>query len=409
MRILLVTHYFEPDSGAAAVRLTRLAKFLSQRGHEVTVLTTMPHYPAGRIDDAYKGRWTITEDRDGLHVIRAWLWATPSSSISRRLISQLSFMFSAALRGLRIQRPDAILIEAQPVFTSLAGLFISRMLRVPYVLNVSDFWPEYLLAVGALKESSPIYRLFYWLVNLTFRGAAQITTLYPPLSENVVSRIGQAEKVHTIYNAVDLQRFRPGLDASAFRQRHNLGDEKLVTFIGTFGTHIDFETMLDVAAYFNQRSDVRFVFIGTGGQREKVAERLAQGNLSNSHWIGWTDHADMPLAWSASYIAFWAIHDHELYRNILQSKTYEAMASGTPMAIAVEGITTDIIGRSNSGLTVPFKDTNGLIAAITRLLDDENLRVQFAQSARAYAEANFDPEKVADAYESVLKTAARKP
>jgi glycosyltransferase involved in cell wall biosynthesis len=302
----------------------------------------------------------------------------------------------------RIPCPDVVLIESQPVFTSLAGMFISRMLRVPYVLNVSDFWPEYLLAVGAVKEDSLIYRTFFKLVNMTFRRAAQIITLYPPLSENVESRIGQAEKIHTIYNAVDLDQFCPGLDTAAFRQQHDLGDAKLVTFIGTFGTHIDFETMMDVATHFNQRQDVRFVFIGTGGQRERVTERLAQGDLSNSRWIGWIDHADMPLAWNASYIAFWAIHNHELYRNILQSKTYEAMASGTPMAIAVEGITTDIIARSQSGLTVPFKDQQGLIAAIERLLDNPNLRNELSQSARAYAEQHFDPNKVAAAYESVL-------
>jgi colanic acid biosynthesis glycosyl transferase WcaI len=408
MRILIVTHYFEPDSGAAAVRLSRLARLLHQRGHDVTVLTTMPHYPQGHISDAYRGKWSIVENRDGLRVIRAWLWATPSPKISRRLLGQMSFMVTAALRGLSLPRPDVVLIESQPVFTSLAGWFVSFAKRTPYVLNVSDFWPEYLLAVGAVKENSLIYRLFYRLVNWTFRGAKQIITLYPPLSENVESRIGQGQKIHTIYNAVDLQRFRPGLDTTMFRQQHSLGDAKLVSFIGTFGTHIDFETMLDVAAHFNNRSDVQFVFIGTGGQKGRVAERLEQGDISNSSWVGWVDHQDMPLAWNASYITFWAIHDHELYRSILQSKTYEAMASGVPMVIAVEGITVDILQRSNAGLTVAFKDKAGLIANIERMLGDEELRNQQSQAARTYAEQHFDPEKVADAYISVLETAAKR-
>lgn len=408
MRILLVTNYFEPDQGAAAVRLTRLAIKLQERGHQVTVLTSLPNYPQGRILDGYRGRWTVIENRDGVRVMQVWMWATPSPKISRRLISQLSFMLTAALRGLFVPRPDVILIESQPVFTSLAGVFLSRVKRVPYALNVSDFWPEYLLAVGALKESSPIYKLFYWLVNLTFKGARRITTLYPPLSDNITRRIGQGEKITTIYNAVDLQRFRPGLNTQAFRQQHDLGDEKLVMFVGTFGTHIDFDTMMDVAAHFNDREDARFVFVGTGGQRERVAQRLAQGDLSRSKWIGWIDHADMPVAWNAAYIAFWAIHDHELYRNILQSKTYEAMACGTPMAIAVEGITVDIMQRSGAGLTVPFKDKAGLIDAITRFLDNEDLRRGCSESARRYAEQNFDPYVVAAKYEAVLHETVRK-
>src|SRR5690606_37738563 len=122
MHILLVTTYYEPDSGAAAVRLSRLAKALVRRGHQVTVLTTLPHYPQGRIAERYQKAWAVEQNRSGVRVVRVWLWATPSPRISRRLISQMSFMLSAALRGLTLPRPDVVLIEAQPVFTSLAGV-----------------------------------------------------------------------------------------------------------------------------------------------------------------------------------------------------------------------------------------------------------------------------------------------
>ncbi|HEX2620003.1 MAG TPA: hypothetical protein VHL11_07645, partial [Phototrophicaceae bacterium] len=81
MRILLISTFFAPDSGAAAVRLTRLAKQLAQRGHSVTVLTTMPHYPYGKIADTYRGKFTISEIVDNVRIVRVWLWATPSGKI----------------------------------------------------------------------------------------------------------------------------------------------------------------------------------------------------------------------------------------------------------------------------------------------------------------------------------------
>lgn len=408
MHILFITTYFEPDSGAASVRLSRLARLLHARGHQITVLTALPHYPQGRVADGYRGKFAIVEDHDGLRVIRTWLWATPSPKISRRLVSQNTFMLSVALRGLAIPRPDVVLIEAQPIFSSLAGVFLSRLKRVPYVLNVSDIWPEYLLAVGVLSESHPIYRLFRTLVNITQRGAAGMVALYPPIVTSIENRIGPVKNIRVIYNAVDLNRFRPDLDTVPFRQKHSLDNTRMVSFVGTFGTHIDFETMLDVAAHFNDRKDVRFVFVGTGGQRERVQERIASGDLSNAHWIGWIDHTEMPLAWASSYITYWAIQNHELYRGILQSKIYEAMASGTPVAIATEGITSDMVAAAGAGLTVPFGDTAGLIGAIERLVDDSDFHRKCSQSARAYAEANFDPEVVTSAYEAVLLAASGK-
>jgi hypothetical protein len=55
MHVLIVTNYFAPEGGAAAVRLTRLARKLQQRGHRITVLTSLPHYPRGEVYQDYLG------------------------------------------------------------------------------------------------------------------------------------------------------------------------------------------------------------------------------------------------------------------------------------------------------------------------------------------------------------------
>lgn len=405
MNILLMTNFFAPDAGAAAVRLTRLAKQFAARGHSVTVLTTMPHYPQGKIADSHRGHFTLTEVVDGVRIVRVWLYATSNPRISRRLISQLSFMMTAFLRGLFLPRPDVVFVESQPVFVAVAAMLLTRLKRVPYVQNVSDLWPEYLVAVNVMSESHPVYKLFRALINLTQRRAAGIVALYPSILESIKGRVGDGPNRRLVFNAVDLTRFRPGLDTAAFREKYHLGQERIVSFVGTFGTHIDFNTMLATAARFQDRDDVRFVFIGTGGQKEKLSERLAQGDLDHVTWVGWIDHSEMPLAWAASSVTFWAIHHHELYRYILQSKLFEAFASGTPVAIAVEGITTDIVNEAHAGVTVPFGDAAGLAAAIAGLLADEPRRQAAGQAARAYAEANFDPERVVTACEEVLQTA----
>jgi len=409
LHILFITHYYEPDSGAASVRLSRLAKLLHQRGHQVTVLTTMPHYPQGRIQDAYRGQLVTDENRAGIRVLQVWLWTTPKNNMILRLIGQLSFLLACALRGIFISRPDVIFIENQPVFTALAGWFLTRIKRVPFLANVSDFWPEYLVAVAVVSEQSLVYKAFAALVNRIQRDAAAIAVLHPPLIESIEKRIGPTRNAQVIYNAVDLERFHPQVDTTEFRQQYDLGTQRLITFTGTFGTHIDIDTMLNVAAYFNWREDVRFVFIGTGNQRERLGERLQSGDLSRSKWIGWLDHSEMPAAWAASYLNYWAIHDLDVYRYSIQSKFYEALASGTPPVIAIEGLTTDILERADAGITVPFGDQEALIAAIERLLDDETERNRLSANGRAYAEANFDPESVADAYESLLQSIAGKP
>jgi colanic acid biosynthesis glycosyl transferase WcaI len=406
MHILIVTTYFEPDQGAASIILTRLAKKLHTRGHQVTVLTTLPNYPQGRILDGYRGKFQVIEDQDGVRVIQTWLWATPSPKISRKFFSQISFAIMALLRGLFIPRPDVMLIVAQPIFTNLAGALLSRLKRTPYVLDVHDLWPDHMLSIGAMTEKQPVYRLFRWLVDNTYKGASGIIALTPYLEKVIRGYIPPTDKVQTVFSGVDLQRFRPGLDSSAFRKKYDLGDARLVAYIGTLGTAYDCETMLETAKHFVDRPDVCFMIIGTGTQKEVVRARLAQGDLPNVRWIEWVDYADIPQAWAATYIAFWALHNHALHRGAIGTKMYEALASGLPVTVALEGVVADVLRDSGGGFSVPFEDVDGLSAVIRRLLDDPDLYQRTSQAARIYAEQHFDAEQSAVVYEKILQKAA---
>lgn len=408
MRILFITTYFEPDSGAAAVRLSRLARLLAARGHKVTVLTTMPHYPVGQIREGYRGKFTISEEREGLKIVRACLWATPSTRISRRFISQITFMFTAFLRGLFIAQTDVIFIEAQPVFTGLAGRVLSMFKRRPYVLNVSDLWPDHLLSVGMLTEKHPVYRVLRWLVDGNYRRAARIVGISTPLTEGIRQYVTDPEQVVTIHNGVDLRRFHPNVDGAAFRQKYSLGDAKIVAFIGTFATAYDFDLMLEVAKRFEDRADVLFVYIGGGsGQSEALEARLAAGDLSNVRALGWIEHDEIPAAWAVTHLTYMAIRNHALYRRTFPAKIYEAMASGVPIALAIEGAAVETMRESGAGLVVTWEDVDALTNAVKRLLDDDDFYATCSASARAYAEQHYDAEKVAAAYEAILLTAAR--
>lgn len=406
MRILLVTNYFEPDSGAAAVRLTRLAYLLQERGHQLTILTSLPHYPQGRIHQGYRRRWTVVENRNGLRVIQTWLWATPSHRISRKFLSQISFMLTAILRGLFVPRPDVLLIEAQPVFTAMAGVFLARLKRRPYVLNVSDLWPDHLLSVGAVTEQSRVYRLARWLVDSMYRGAAGIVAMSPAWARAIEGHIGPTDKLSIIYNGVDLTRFHPDVDTTAFRARHGLNADNIVAFIGTFATQYDFDVMLAAARHLKDEAII--LLVGQGSQADYVRQQIGAGGLEHLRWLEWVEHADMPTVWNTATLTFWAMRDHPLYQGTIPAKLYEALACGTPIVASMSGEGATMIEASGAGLVVPVGDSQALLVAIRQLLSDDALRQQLRQSGRAYAKAHFDPARVAEAYQATLLNAYKK-
>ncbi len=403
MHILFVTHYYEPDSGAAAVRLTRLAKRLHARGHQVTILTTMPHFPTGSIASTYRGRFTTDELRDGIRVVQVWLFVRPKMRLLVRLLSQISFMLGCALRGTTLPRPDVMLVENQPLFTALAGWYLAKLKRCPTVVNVSDYWPEYLLVTNTLSEHSLLYRAYTALVNVTQRDATAIIAMLPPMEEAIIKRIGPVTKLKINFNAADTDKFHPEVDPSPLKNHLNLpSNKKIVTFVGTFATHIDLAAMINVVHHLRHRDDVYFLFVGGGGNNYAL-EQYLQGEPTHIRWLEWQPSDRIPMVWAMSYCTFWMVHDSWIMRGAVQGKTFEALASGTPVLVGARGLIADLIRDSEAGFATPPSNVLQMANAIIGLLDDPDRRQRMSENARIYAETHFNPVKQTEAYETVLQ------
>jgi len=61
-------------------------------GHGVTVITTAPNFPEGKLFAGYKNRWYTVEDMDGIRVVRVKTYITANTGFARRTLDYLSFM-----------------------------------------------------------------------------------------------------------------------------------------------------------------------------------------------------------------------------------------------------------------------------------------------------------------------------
>src|SRR2546426_3201315 len=95
--ILFITPYFPPEKAAPAVRLSETAIHLVKRGHQVTVLTTVPNYPTGIVPPEYRGHLIQQETLEGVRVVRIWSYTSPNRGFARRILAQLSFGWLAPI------------------------------------------------------------------------------------------------------------------------------------------------------------------------------------------------------------------------------------------------------------------------------------------------------------------------
>src|ERR1700687_1932369 len=105
MRILLLILQFPPDVNSTGLLLAQVGEGLAKRGHEVSVITSFPHYAQFRIWPESRGKLRERKTFRGMNVERLWLYASGSKQrMNQRLLSYVTFNLLATLAGLTTQR-----------------------------------------------------------------------------------------------------------------------------------------------------------------------------------------------------------------------------------------------------------------------------------------------------------------
>lgn len=208
-RILIVSHYFPPEAGAPQARLSALAAAWAANGDEVTVLTGMPNHPTGVLPPEYRHAVRRRERRDGYHVVRTWLYATPNEGVLRKTLCHLSFMVSSVLLGGRAcGRTDTVVVSSPTFFSIGSAWLLARLKRARLVVEVRDLWPAIFVELGVLTNRRVI-RLLERLELAAYGAADQVVVVSDGFRQNLIERGVPVAKVHTIRNGVTLERFRP--------------------------------------------------------------------------------------------------------------------------------------------------------------------------------------------------------
>jgi glycosyltransferase involved in cell wall biosynthesis len=409
VRVLIVTHYFPPETGAPQARLSALAAAWAADGDAVSVLTGMPNHPTGVLPPAYRRAVFRRERADGYQVIRTWLYATPNEGVLRKTLGHLSFMASSVLLGgLAAGRADVVLVSSPTFFSILSGWLLARMKRARFVVEVRDLWPAIFVELGVLTNRRVI-ALLERLELAAYAVADQVVVVSEGFRADLIRRGVPPAKVHTIRNGVDAARFAVATGAGRdWRARLGAGTgDCLVLYAGTHGISQALPAIADAAAQVAARPGgdcVRFAFVGDGADKRRLERRVAELGLRNTVLLPGVPHAQMPELLAAADICLVPLRDVPLFATFIPSKMFECLAAGKPVVGSVTGEAAQIIAEAG-GVVVPPEDSGSLSAAIAALAADPELRAVMGKAGRAFAERRCDRTALARKYRKILDLA----
>jgi glycosyltransferase involved in cell wall biosynthesis len=401
MRVLVLTQYFWPES----FRINDVVQGLAERGHEVTVYTGMPNYPAGRYFAGY-GFFGPLRDRMGaVPVRRAPLVARGDGGRLRMLLNYASHAFFATLLApwLARERFDAILVyEPSPITIGIPARALRALKRAPVLFWVQDLWPESLAATGAVRNSALLgaaAALVRWIYRGCDRVLVQSLAFIPSLEAQGVPR----GRIRYLPNSAEAfyRRVSPSADDAEARE---LPAGFRVMFAGNIGAAQDFVTILGAAELLRAHGDIHWVIVGDGRMRPWVEEQVRARSLAGTfHLLGQKPAEHMPRYFAHADVLLATLRREPIFAYTIPSKLQSYLACGKPVLAALEGEGARIVKESAAGWAVPAEDPRALadaVLAASRLPRPQ--REAMGDRGEAFFREHFEREKLLTRLEQEL-------
>lgn len=241
--------------------------------------------------------------------------------------------------------------------------------------------------------------------RLHYRFADAVITVSKAVSEGLIKyEKAPAEKVFTVYNGLDFDKFDAGAGCGDIIKAYGLEGKRV---IGTAGAIVDFKGkgqiyLIEAAAKLRKDyPDLRYLIVGAGAGMEKqkeYAERLGVEDI-----VCFTGYQEQVhkyiLAMDIFCLLSW---DTEGVGNVL----IEAQALGKPVIGTDIGGIPETFIDGKSGILIKPSSADETAAAIRSLLDDPAKAAEFAKAGREFVRSRFTIENMvkatADVYNKIM-------
>lgn len=358
LNICIITHCYPPDFGAAPHQYAHMAENLKRKGHKVTVLTSHPYYPSGKL--ALKDFFSLKKNEkiNGVDVIRHWLIPSQKNSLFLRFVSMLTMLMSmlTSLPLLKKKKIDLVIVQTPPISLPILGVLLKKTQKVKLILNVSDLWPQAMVDLKSIHKDSFSYKLLHGLEKKFYKAADYILTQSLE-SQDYIQKMGF--KRPFLYRiGANIKHFSPKKEIQ-FNQDESLS----IVYTGVLGVAHGILDLIKTIPF--DKLNVDFHIYGDGIEANQISKYLKQEKLKNVFLHAKVSYKEIPAIVKKYNVAL--ISQKNYVKGTLPAKMYESMSLGMPILFHGEGEGYKIINQHQCGFTSLPSTPEQLIKNIEKL------------------------------------------
>jgi phosphatidyl-myo-inositol dimannoside synthase len=199
--------------------------------------------------------------------------------------------------------------------------------------------------------------------------------------------------IRLLRTGVPLDVFRPLIDGSPIRQRHELGDGPVVVCVGRLVARKGQDNLVRAMPAVRRRvPGAQLLLVGDGPLRRRLERMAAEREPGSVVLAGQVPWAELPLYHAAGDVfacpnrSRWGGWEQEGFGVIF----LEAQACGRPVVAGRSGGAPEALVERETGLLVDGSSTSDIVEALVWLLEDRERARRMGDAGRRFVEECFD-------------------
>jgi starch synthase len=307
-------------------------------------------------------------------------------------------------------------------YVSMAGFLAKKLYDIPFVLTTHSLEP---LRAWKAEQLGTGYAMSSWMERTAILDADAVIAVSSGTKEDILRAYPvDPEKIHVIYNGIDLQQYQRTSDISALKNHGVDPAVPYVLFVGRITRQKGVTHLVDAIRYLPP--NIQVVLCAGAPDTPEIAQELqlkVQEARAYNPRVIWIDKMLSKLEAIQFYshaTVFCCPSVYEPFGII----NLEAMACQAAVVASATGGIKEVVVDGETGYLVPFdqdpvtsfprdpdKFSRDLAAKLNDLLDDPAKCRRFGQAGRKRAEEKFSWTSIADQtialYQSLIESRSR--
>jgi glycosyltransferase involved in cell wall biosynthesis len=398
MKITLVGINYRPELTGIAPYSAGIAEGLAARGHEVTVVTGLPHYPEWRVAESYDEAVDSPTVVNGVLVRRVRHYVPETPTPRGRVRMEVSF--AKAILNADWGSPEVV-VAVSPSLLGTAAV-VARARGIPVGIIVQDLYSRGVVETGAMRGRPA--SAVAWLERQVLRKATAVSVIHSRFVD-ALAAIG-VEKNHMtiIRNWVHIGDVVTNKSSATTRSEFGWAPEEIIVMhTGNMGVKQGLENVVAAAKLLDESAPesapIRFVLIGDGNRRRKI-EEISHGvsclelrqPLPSDDFRAALNAADILLVNEKRGVGEMAV----------PSKLTTYFAAGKPIVAATDANSgsAEEMRSAGAGLVIAPDQPRALLEAIRTISVDSEMKKNFGVSGERYAHDLLSAEHALSEYEA---------